>query len=62
MKIGKTTTIREPELGKMPKRVEEVQVRSGVGARAATALRHVHLSAPLPRPIPGDRPGLLRAH
>ena len=31
-------------------------------ARAATALRRAHLSAPLPRPIPGDRPGLRRAH
>ena len=38
------------------------QVRSGMGARAATALRRAHLSAPLPRPIPGDRPGLGRAH
>ena len=38
------------------------QVRSGMGARAATALRRAHLSAPLPRPIPGDRPGLRWAH
>ena len=27
-----------------------------MGARAATALRRAHLSAPLPRPTPGDRP------
>ena len=33
------------------------KVRLGMGARAATALRRAHLSAPLPRPIPGDRPG-----
>ena len=26
-----------------------------MGARAATALRRAHLSAPLPRPISGDR-------
>ena len=38
------------------------QVRSGMGARAATALRRAHLAAPLPGPIPGDRPGLRRAH
>ena len=38
------------------------QVRSGMGARAATALRRAHLSASLPRPTPGDRPGLRRAH
>ena len=37
-------------------------LRSGMGARAATALRRAHLSAPLPRPIPGNRPGLRRAH
>ena len=38
------------------------QVRSGMGARAATELRRAHLFAPLPRPIPGDRPGLRRVH
>ena len=40
--------------------VEETRV--GIGARAATALCRVHHSAPLPWPIPGDRPGLRPAH
>ena len=38
------------------------QVRSGMGARAAAALRRVHPFPPLVRFPPSDRPGLRGAH
>ena len=37
------------------------EVKSSMVARAATALRRAHLSAPLPRSIPCNRPVLRRA-